>query len=75
VATTGFWPVKGKLREVIDYAANPDKTTDPRYLDPDLAAVVRYAANDSKTDQKLYVSAINCPVKTACQHMMATKRR
>jgi hypothetical protein len=37
--------------------------------------VVRYAANDSKTDQKLYVSAINCPVKTACQHMMATKRR
>jgi hypothetical protein len=75
VATTGFWPVKGKLSEVIDYAANPDKTTDPRYLDADLAAVVRYAANDSKTDQKLYVSAINCPVKTACQQMMATKRR
>lgn len=74
MATTGFWPVKGKLREIIDYAANPDKATDSRYLDDDLAAVVRYAANDGKTDHRLYVSAINCPVKTACQHMMATKR-
>lgn len=75
MATTGFWPVKGKLRETIDYAANPDKTTGSRCLDDDLAAVVRYAANESKTDRRLYVSAINCPAKTAWQHMMATKRR
>ena len=26
MATTGFWPVKDRLKEVIDYAENPDKT-------------------------------------------------
>ena len=24
MATTGFWPVRGRLKEVIDYANNPD---------------------------------------------------
>lgn len=28
MATTGFWPVKSRLKEVIDYAENPDKTID-----------------------------------------------
>ena len=33
MASTGFWPVKNRLKEVIDYARNPDKTTDKKYLD------------------------------------------
>ena len=33
MATTGFWPVKGRLKDVINYAQNPDKTTDKRFLD------------------------------------------
>ncbi len=33
MATTGFWPVRGRLKEVIDYANNPDKTTAKEYLD------------------------------------------
>ncbi len=36
VATTGFWPVKGRLKDAIDYAENPDKTTDRKFLDDDL---------------------------------------
>ena len=32
MATTGFWPVKNRLKEVIDYARNPDKTTDKKAL-------------------------------------------
>ena len=32
MATTGFWPVKNRLKEVIDYARNPDKTTDKKFL-------------------------------------------
>ena len=28
MATTGYWPVKSRLKEVIDYAENPDKTID-----------------------------------------------
>ena len=75
MATTGFWPVKGRLKEVILYAENPDKTTDSRFLDDDLYRALRYAEDDNKTDRKMYVSAINCPTKRAYEHMMATKQR
>ncbi len=75
MATTGFWPVKGRLKDVIDYAANPDKTTDARYLDADLYAALRYAENDGKTDQRLYVSGVNCSKRNAYAQMMAVKRR
>ena len=75
MATTGFWPVKNRLKEVIDYARNPDKTTDKKFLDKDLYAALRYVENDKKTDQTMYVSGINCPKQKAYEYMMATKRR
>ncbi len=75
MATTGFWPIKGRLKDAIDYAQNPDKTTDRKYLDEDLYSALRYAANDEKTDKKMYVSAINCPKQLAYETMMDTKRR
>lgn len=31
MATTSFWSVKDRLKEVIDYAKNPDKTIDKKY--------------------------------------------
>ena len=75
MATTGFWPIKGRLKDAIDYAENPDKTTDRKYLDEDLYSALRYATNDEKTDKKMYVSAINCPKQQAYETMMDTKRR
>ena len=42
MATTGFWPVKDRLKEVISYAENPDKTIDKKYVDSDLYAALRY---------------------------------
>ena len=75
MATTGFWPVKGRLKEVIDYANNPDKTTAKEYLDEDLYAAIRYVENDDKTDQTMYVSGINCSKHTAYNEMIAVKRR
>ena len=75
MATTGFWPIKGRLKDAIDYAENPDKTTDRKFLDEDLYSALRYAANDEKTDKKMYVSAINCPKQLAYETMMDTKRR
>lgn len=74
MATTGFWPVKGSLKDVIKYADNPDKTTNPKYLDKDLAAALKYVSNDEKTDKQLFVSAINCPTARAYEQMMLTKR-
>lgn len=75
MATTGFWPVKGSLKDVIDYAENPDKTTDPKYLDDDLHKALTYVSNDAKTDRKIYVSTVNCPKHDPYGAMMATKRQ
>ena len=75
MATTGFWPVRGHLKKVLDYADNPDKTTEKKYLDDDLYAALRYTENDSKTDEKKYVSGINCSAAFAYEEMMAVKRR
>lgn len=75
MATTGFWPVRGRLKEVIDYANNPDKTTAKEYLDEDLYTAIRYVENDDKTDRTMYVSGINCSKHNACNEMIAVKRR
>lgn len=75
MATTGFWPVRGRLKEVIDYANNPDKTTAKKYLDEDLYNAIRYVENDDKTDQTMFVSGINCSKHNAYNEMIAVKRR
>ena len=75
MATTGFWPVKGRLKEVIDYANNPDKTTAKEYLDEDLYAAIRYVENDNKTDHTAFVTGINCSKHNAYHEMIAVKRR
>ena len=75
MATTGFWPVKSRLKEVIDYAENPDKTIDKNYVDSDLYAALQYAADDKKTDERMYVSGINSTAKRAYERMTATKKR
>ena len=75
MATTGFWPVRGKLRDIIEYAENPDKTTAKEYLDDDLYDALRYVENDDKTDKKMYVTALNCSKSAAYEQMMAVKRK
>ena len=60
---------------MIDYAENPDKTTDPRYLDDDLRRVLIYTENDQKTDRRMFVSTVNCPKQDPYGAMMAAKRR
>ena len=75
MATTGFWPVKGSLKDLVKYADNPDKTTNPKYLDDDLAKALKYIENDDKTDMKMFVTGINCPTVRAYEQMMLTKRR
>ena len=75
MATTGFWPVKDRLKEMIDYAKNPDKTIDKKYVDSDLYAALQYVSNDRKTDERMYVSGINCNAKRAYERMTATKKR
>ncbi len=75
MASTGFWPVKSRLKAVLDYAENSDKTTPPEYLDSDLYAALRYAENDGKTDRKLFVGGINCSAQKVYAEMTAVQRR
>ena len=67
--------MKGSLKSVIDYAENPDKTTDKKYLDNDLFRALAYTQNDDKTDKKMYVSTINCPKHDPYGAMVATKKQ
>jgi hypothetical protein len=75
MATTGFWPVRGKLKKVLDYADNPDKTTAKDYLDEDLYQALQYTEKDSKTDERKYVSGVNCSAAFAYEEMMAVKQK
>ena len=75
MAVTGFWPIYKNLKATLDYADNPNKTTDRRYLDDDLYAALSYAENDSKTDRKMYVGGINCSKQNAYAEMVAVQRR
>ena len=75
MAVTGFWPIYKNLKATLDYADNPDKTTDRRYLDDDLYAALSYAENDNKTDRKMYVGSINCSKQNAYAEMIAVQRR
>ena len=75
MAVTGFWPIYKNLKATLDYADNPDKTTDRRYLDDDLYEALSYAENDNKTDRKMYVGGINCSKQNAYAEMVAVQRR
>lgn len=75
MAVTGFWPVKGNLKSVIEYADNPDKTTPQEYLDDDLCTALRYVKNDDKTDKQIYVGGINCSKQNAYAEMVAVQKR
>ena len=75
MATTGFWPVRGNLKKVLDYADNPDKTVDWKYLDDDLYDALRYVERDDKTDERKYVSGVNCSAVNAYAEMRFVKRK
>ena len=66
MATTGFWPVKGELNEVLNYVGNPYKTTD-------LKAAIEYAADLNKTDKRMFVTGINCGSFVAYLDMVEVK--
>lgn len=73
MATTKIWPIKGRLKDVTDYAANPEKT---EY--DDLKSSIAYAVNGEKTaspDEKVFlISGVNCDADTAYEEMAAVKK-
>jgi len=75
MATTAIWKVKGSLGRVVDYAANPDKTTFTPEEMQGLRDVMDYMTQDYKTEEQRYVSGVNCIPEIARDEMMMVKRQ
>ncbi len=78
MAVTSIWPIKGRVDQVINYARNPEKTTERSFGEQaalhTIDGVVEYAADEMKTEQRSYVSCLNCREDTAAAQFMETKR-
>ena len=80
MAVTKLWPVKVNLGHVIEYAANPEKTsssikreyTKEQYQA--LADVLAYAKDEEKTEHEFYVEGINCNPSTARDQFIEVKK-
>lgn len=73
MAVTSIWAVHNSVKDVLDYAANPEKTENPNA--DDLKKLMNYAENPSKTEQRYLVSGVNCLPELAYERMTETKRR
>lgn len=74
MATTSLWHIKGKLRDLIDYVKNPDKTKLDDNMQ-DFVNVFSYDINPNKTNNKQFVTAINCKKEIALEQMILTKKQ
>ena len=75
MATTSLWHIKGRLKDLIDYVENPNKTVVRTQGLQDLYNVFSYVSRPEATEQGEYVSAINCLKEIALQQMILTKKR
>lgn len=75
MAVTSLWHISGKLKDLLDYVENPEKTV---ALHPELSDpwnVARYVERPAATADGAYVTAINCLKETALRQMILTKRQ
>lgn len=75
MAVTKIWNIKDSIARVVDYAMNPEKTTDDTVLQHDLSQVLEYAENADKTDRFCYVTGLNCIPEAAAEQMTMTKQQ
>lgn len=75
MATTSLWHIEGKLKDLIAYVENPEKTrADNPSLQP-LWDIFSYVSRPEATEQGEYVSAINCLKEIVFQQMILTKKQ
>ncbi len=75
MATTKLWHIKGRLKDLLAYVENPEKTMAEK---PDLQPlwdVLSYVQRRTATEQGEYVTAVNCLKEIALQQMIETKKR
>lgn len=69
MATTSVWPIKKRLDHVLDYAMNPEKTSEHVRHD-DVGNVLSYTTRDEKV---AYITGVNCLPENAKEQMQMTK--
>lgn len=69
MATTKIWRVHTRIDNLVEYAANPEKTSNMVF--DDIKGVLEYAEDEAKTEQKLFVGGVNCNPETAASAMNA----
>ena len=63
MAVSKLWAVTSRLGQVINYAANPEKTAADIYTEEQYQAlrdVLAYAKDEEKTEREFFVEGINC---------------
>ena len=71
MATTSLWHIEGRLKDLISYVENPEKT---RAENPGLQPlwdVFSYVSRPEATEQGEYVSAVNCLKEIALQQQVS----
>lgn len=77
MAVSKLWAVNSRLGQVIDYAANPEKTAVDIYSEEQyqaLADVLSYAKDEEKTEREYFVEGINCNPTTARDQFVSVKQ-
>jgi hypothetical protein len=72
MAVTSIWAVKRSVKDLLNYAVNPEKTQVPK--NDELKQLMKYAENPNKTQRRYFVSGINCLPELAYERMTETKR-
>ena len=75
MATTSLWHIKGRLKDLIAYVENPEKTVSKDKDLLDFYNVFAYVSRPEATENGEYVSAINCLKEIALQQMILTKKQ
>ena len=78
MAVRKLWPVTVRLKAVLDYAANPEKTFNPNYTLEQYQAlrdVLAYAKDEEKTEHEFFVQGINCNPSTAREQFITIKEQ
>lgn len=75
MATTKLWHIKGRIKDLMEYVENPEKTVVTDKQEQDFLNVFSYTWNPVKTAGGQYVTAINCQKDIALQQMVLTKKQ
>ena len=79
MAVTSIWNITGNLNDVIEYAINPEKTSETSPEDRAVLCatdnVEEHNVDNLKREKRMHVSGVNCQIPFAKEQFMETKRR